>query len=131
MAMPSVLDTLPKNLSPLNYSQELTETLIDSGFKWENIGQVISKVSEELKEVEDCIAGNRQENLEEELGDLLLAAITLCTYLQKDPEASLNSATKKFEKRFRKVEENLHNKNMNMKNMTLEQLLAVWTKVKT
>lgn len=130
MTKPSVLDALPKDLSPLKYSQELMTTVIDSGFRWKNIHQVISKVKKELKEVEECISGNRQENLEEELGDLLLATVTLCTYLQEDPEESLSCAIKKFEKRFRKVEENLNKTNMNMKNMTLEQILEAWKKAK-
>lgn len=130
-AKPSILDTLPKNLTPLKYSQKVIETVVDNGFKWENIHQVIRKVKEELKEAEECITNNKQENLEEELGDLLLAATTLCTYLQTDPEESLKRATEKFEKRFRKVEEEFNNKKMNMKNATIEEILRAWQRAKS
>ena len=78
----------------------------------------------------DCLQQDNQETLKEELGDLLLATVTLCIYLKHDPEKSLSNALQKFEGRFRKVEEVFKNENKNMKNASLEELLNAWKRAK-
>lgn len=70
------------------------------GFYWENFGQLMDQVLSECKEVSEAhILGNR-EFLEEEVGDLIQAAISLAVYCKLDPREALRKSIEKFQKRY-------------------------------
>ena len=56
-------------------------------------------------EVKEAISKNDKENAEEELGDLLFAAVNLARWNKIDAEQALLKANRKFMTRFRKMEE--------------------------
>ena len=50
------------------------------------------------------LEGKNQGNIEEELGDLLFAAVNLARFLHIDPEIALKHANGKFVRRFQEME---------------------------
>jgi ATP diphosphatase len=63
-------------------------------------------VREEIGEIESEIAaGADPQKLDEEVGDLLFAAVNLARHLKVDAEGALRRANRKFERRFRRMEE--------------------------
>jgi uncharacterized protein YabN with tetrapyrrole methylase and pyrophosphatase domain len=74
------------------------------GFDWGASAPILDKVAEEIAELRAELDGADPVRLEDELGDLLFAVVNLSRYLKIDPEVSLNKATLKFERRFRRVE---------------------------
>lgn len=71
------------------------------GFDWDRLEDVRAKILEELDEISGAAD---QDALEDEVGDLLFAAVNLARHHKVDPEAALRRATAKFERRFRAME---------------------------
>ena len=71
------------------------------GFDWDNLDDVRAKLLEELEEVERA---QGPDELEDEIGDLLFAAVNLSRHHRIEPESALRRAIAKFEQRFRAME---------------------------
>ena len=68
--------------------------------------------------------------MEEELGDLLFAAVNVARFVKADPEQTLTAATEKFISRFAKVEELARQQGRDMAQMPLSELDRLWEQVK-
>src|SRR5256884_8571819 len=66
------------------------------GFDWEDSAGVVAKMQEETAELETALKGGGQRQIEEEMGDLLFAAVNLARFLDVDPEIALKKANRKF-----------------------------------
>jgi len=70
------------------------------GFSWENINQIIEQIQSECLEVQKDWESGDQIHLQEELGDLLQAVISLIVFCKLDPHEILLKASDKFQKRY-------------------------------
>ena len=70
------------------------------GFYWANIQQLIEQIQSECLEVKDAWNRNNSSQLQEEMGDLLLAAVSLAIFCKFDPHETLLKSFKKFQKRY-------------------------------
>ncbi|MEP9410834.1 MAG: nucleoside triphosphate pyrophosphohydrolase [Candidatus Brocadia sp.] len=125
-----IVDGLPKHLPALQKAQKLQKKVARVGFDWTNIQDVIAKVDEELEEVKKAIRENKPENIEEEVGDLLFSIVNLARFLKLDTENVLHKTIYKFVERFRKVETELASMGKDIEKCTLEEMDAIWNKVK-
>jgi MazG family protein len=101
----SVLDGVALALPALLRAATIQRRAARIGFDWPQPRPVIAKLAEEIDELEvELEAGADPVRIEEEIGDLLFAAVNLARKLDIDPEAALRGATAKFERRFRRVE---------------------------
>lgn len=96
----SLLDGVPAGMPALARAVEVQRRARKVGFDWDSPAQVAAKVGEELAEV--AAAGPAE--TEDELGDLLFAAVNLARHLDVDPEVALRRAVHRFEARFRSME---------------------------
>jgi uncharacterized protein YabN with tetrapyrrole methylase and pyrophosphatase domain len=65
---------------------------------------VFEKLREEYAELFRASDEKNAAKMEEEMGDLLFAAVNLARFLQVDPEIALKNANAKFARRFREME---------------------------
>ena len=101
----SVLDGVALALPALLRAVKIQARAARIGFDWPEAQPVFDKLGEEIAELRtEFAAGADLTRLEDELGDILLAAANLARKLGIDPEAALRRATAKFERRFRRVE---------------------------
>ena len=70
------------------------------------------------------------ERIQDEIGDVLFSVVNLSRFLEIDPESSLRHTIRKFESRFKKVEEELELRGSEMKSSTLEEMDKIWNKIK-
>lgn len=127
----SALDGVVPQLPALSYAAELQKKAGKVGFDWPDIKGPISKIKEEMLEVEEAIAEKQLEDVEEEIGDLLFSVVNLSRKLGLDGEIALKRANMKFTDRFYKVEnEALKNPSKNLKDYSLEELDVLWNKIK-
>jgi ATP diphosphatase len=125
-----VLAGLTTGLPALTLAHKTSKKAASVGFDWENPGQVLEKVHEELDELLEAHAEGDQAHIEEELGDLLLAVTNLARHLKVDPEQALRKANQKFTTRFNKLESRLNKSNERWADLSLEQLEARWQSIK-
>ncbi|MCF6156967.1 MAG: nucleoside triphosphate pyrophosphohydrolase [wastewater metagenome] len=126
----SVVDGLPKYLPALQKAQKVQKKAAKVGFDWTNINDVIAKVDEELAEVKEAIQRNRPEDVEEEVGDLLFSIVNLSRFLKLETENVLHKTICKFVDRFKKVEAELASMGKDIEKCTLEEMDAIWNKIK-
>ena len=108
----SVLGGVPKNLPGVLEAYQLTRRASHVGFDWENMRGVLEKLEEEKQELEALMKdpANAEETTElaarreEEVGDLLFAAVNVARHAGIDPEIALKKANKKFTRRFQQME---------------------------
>lgn len=95
-------------------------------FDFADADAVMIKVDEELAELRDAMKRSDTENMQEEMGDLLLTLTSLCRKLKIEPEVALNRATEKFIDRFAIVENFVLEQGMNLDEMTMDELDRIW-----
>ena len=126
----SILDGIPNSLSPLIVSHRLQDKSAAVGFEWDSINQVIRKIEEELDELKLGIKKKDQANIEEEIGDLLTTIVNLSRFLNISSELALKKANKKFYHRFTQLEKLVLMDNKIISNLSLDELMLYWIKVK-
>jgi ATP diphosphatase len=103
---PRTLDGVVVGLPALTRAEKLQRRAARVGFDWPAAAPVLDKVREEIGEIEAEIAADAErQRLDEEVGDLLFAVVNLARHLQVDAEGALRRANRKFERRFRRMEE--------------------------
>ena len=128
---PSVIDGVATALPALMRAQKLQKRAAREGFDWPNLKPVIAKVHEELNEVrEEINSGSPEARLREEVGDLIFACVNLARHLGIDAEVAAQEANKKFERRFRAVENNLVKDGKPLRETELQELDYYWNAVK-
>lgn len=99
-------------------------------FDFPDADSVMLKLREEFGEVDQAMRGGVREELEEELGDLLLTVTTLARKLDIHPEEALNKATDKFIRRFSRVEDEVRARGEDINSLDMSQLDEIWEKIK-
>lgn len=91
---------------------------------------VIAKMREEIAEVEGALAGGKQAEIFEEVGDLLFTAANLARKLGVEPEEALTRGTDKFVARFAAMEEAAATDGYDLAAMDDGEKDRLWQKVK-
>ncbi|NOZ60432.1 MAG: nucleoside triphosphate pyrophosphohydrolase [Calditrichaeota bacterium] len=126
----STIAGVPKTLPALLRAHRIQAKAATVGFDWEKTDQVWDKVGEEIKELKEAVAENRQNEIEEEFGDLLFALVNLSRFLRVNPEDALRQATEKFSYRFQQVESEAERQHRSLDEMTLDEMDQIWDDVK-
>lgn len=127
----SVLDGIPSELPALYKAYRIQEKAAKVGFDWKDKEPVFDKIREEIEELRENVeSGAEQKDIEEEMGDVLFSIVNYARFIKVNPEDALRQTVNKFSKRFRKIEEYAKAQNREMEDMTLEEMDAVWNKVK-
>ena len=122
------LNSVAHSLPALWRAEKVQDKARKAGFDWDDASAPLDKLSEELDELRTAVADGS--NIEEELGDLLFAAVNLSRFVKVDCEKALTSATDKFIRRFSRVEERAKAQGRAMEDMTLAELDKLWDQVK-
>lgn len=122
------LDAVARSLPALWRSEKVQKKAKKAGFDWPDVQGAMDKLREEVEELTEAL--REETNPQEELGDLLFAAVNVARFLSADPEETLHSACDKFATRFRRVEEFVLGEGRMMETMPLDELDKLWEKAK-
>jgi MazG family protein len=126
----SLLASVPRAMPALIEAQQIASRAAGVGFDWENAGQVIDKLHEELGELDQARRAESQSELENEIGDLLFVLVNLARFVKVDPEQALRRTNAKFRQRFGYVERKLAERGKKPCDSSIEEMEELWQEAK-
>ena len=127
----SVLAGVPRALPALVKAFRIQEKAANVGFDWEKPEDVWAKVQEEMAEVSQAIQAGLPADIEAEFGDLLFSVINAARLYKVNPENALERTNQKFIARFNYIEAKAAEQGKHVRELTLEQMEALWQEAKT
>jgi len=124
------LDGVTLGLPALTRAAKLGKRAARVGFDWPDVAGVLTKVDEEVAEMQQAVQGGNRAEVSEELGDLLFSVAQAARHLGVDPEAALRDANAKFERRFRDLEARLAAEGRTVRDADPDALEALWALAK-
>lgn len=101
----SAMDGISRSQAALISAQKISKKAVKTGFEWPSEESLYECIYSEFEEFKQAKNENDKIHMEEEFGDILFATVNLARWNKIDAEQALLKANKKFEKRFRKMEE--------------------------
>ena len=126
----SLLSGVPVSMPSLIKAYRMQEKAANVGFDWEKKEDVWAKVREEIAEVESEMEKGDKVNMEKEFGDLLFSLVNAARLYGINPDNALEMTNAKFRGRFGYVEEHTLMQGRNLKDMSLEDMDALWNEAK-
>lgn len=123
----SALDRVPLASPALLVSQEYQKRVRKVGFEFSDVQGVHNKLAEELQELHQATTPEEQS---EEIGDLLFVVSHWATWLKIDAEKALRRANRKFQHRFRMMEEIARQQERELASYSREEWKGLWQRVK-
>ena len=125
-----MLSGIPKSLPGLLRSFQIGKRAASTGFDWPTTTNVIEKIEEEVTEIRHALVRNEIKNVEEEIGDLILAIANLSRKLGVEPETALQRANNKFEQRFDLLNKRIQESGRSLTETSQKELADEWNKIK-
>jgi len=138
-----VLSGLASGLDPLLKAYRIQDRAAGVGFDWPDASGALAKVREELDEVAEAQAEEGtpvdragleppqpSDAVREEVGDLLFAVVNLARLSGVHPDAALDDANRKFQRRFERLEAMARERGIPIPGADLEALDALWEELK-
>ena len=122
------MDSVARSLPALWRAEKLQKKAADAGFDFKDISGALCKLEEEVRELRQAVETGR--GVEEELGDVLFAAVKVGRFAGADPETAIASTCEKFIHRFRAVEEGAAVRGREVSQLSLEEMTALWNGAK-
>jgi tetrapyrrole methylase family protein/MazG family protein len=149
----SILAGVPRSLPAVLEAYQLTRRASHIGFDWDNLSSIFDKLEEEKREIvasllsaapqQPSVAQKRalaspeesavprhavppSSHLEEEVGDLLFAAVNVARFLGADPEIALKKANRKFLTRFQWMESAAASEGCRLVDVPRERMEELW-----
>jgi len=149
----SILAGISSAMPSLLEASKLSSRAAQPGFDWPDIEGLFDKLHEETVELREhlkefpapgprpqgrgvagsgrtTIPEDLQVRLEEEVGDLFFVLVNIARYLSVDPESALRKTNRKFRRRFRWMEERLHESGRSPDEVPMEELESLWQQAK-
>lgn len=116
------LSSVPKNFPSVLRADKVGSRSGKYNMDFESVEQVADKVKEEFYEVLQEYKNKNEKGIYEECGDLLFAVVSFVRLLGVNGELSLNDATDKFLRRFKKTEELAFKDGKNLKELSAKEI---------
>ena len=136
-----------KPADPLGRALHVQREAASLNFDWPHARGALRKLLEEIEELEALLAPEvtpdpatrkaaeeaaeaASDAVEEEVGDLLFAAVNVARLCDVPPGPALSSATEKFERRFGELLSRAKRQGIDPRRVSLEELDTLWESVK-
>jgi len=126
----SILDGVPKTLPSLLRAHRLQDRASRVGFDWEKVEDVLQKLEEEVEEFRSALREKKEDEIEDELGDIFFVLVNISRFVGINPEDALRKTISKFISRFRHIEMSAAEMGKRLSDMTLAEMDALWDEAK-
>jgi len=124
------LDGIPEASPALLLAQRIGEKAAAVGFDWPDLQGVRDKVTEEMAELDEALAGGDRAAIAEELGDVLFTLTRLGAKVGVPPEDALRACVRRFRTRFEHMESAATASERRLADMTVEEMDVLWRAAK-
>lgn len=101
------------------------------GFYWENFHQILQQIQSECIEIQEAWAKENSLHIQEEIGDLIQASISLAVFCRLDPHETLLKSIAKFQRRYDTVVQLARSEGFeNLHKQSSEILMDYWQRAK-
>lgn len=125
-----LLDGVPRAMPALVEAQQIASRAAGVGFDWSNAEEVLQKLDEEVRELNEARRADSADAMEDEIGDLLFVIVNLARFVKVDPEQALRRTNTKFRRRFGHIERRLAQQGKQVAGTPLNELEALWQEAK-
>ncbi len=122
------LNAVARSLPALWRAEKLVRKAAKAGFCWPDMDGALGKLEEETRELRQ--AAGTENHFDEELGDVLFAAVCVAAQAERDPEMILHQACEKFIQRFSDMESAAAAQGRSLELCAPEEQLALWQAAK-
>ncbi|MDX1590901.1 MAG: nucleoside triphosphate pyrophosphohydrolase [Balneolaceae bacterium] len=126
----SILDGVPKHLPGLIRAQRMQEKASNVGFDWAEWELAWTKLNEEIDEWREAVEHQSIAEQRDEFGDLLFSLVNVGRLRGLHAEESIRMANKKFDSRFRYIENKLREQGSSVVDSSLEEMDRLWNEAK-
>src|SRR6266576_58507 len=124
------LASLPKALPALMRAQKAQSKAARVNFDWTDVRDVVAKLEEELREMNEAMASADPARIEDEIGDMLFAVVNLARKCKIDAESALQGGTDKFVTRFNQLEDEVTARGKELGDLGLSEMDEIWNRIK-
>ncbi len=124
--------TNKNNSASLSKLISMDHEMREFGFSWKHYDQIITQILNETAEIKEALdAKESHVRVQEEIGDLLHATISLALFTKCDVEKMIETSSKKLTHRFKLMQKiALTHGYANLKDQPTEVLLTFWNEAK-
>lgn len=126
----TVLSGVPSALPSVIKAYRIQDKARNVGFDWEKREESWDKVREEMGELQAELAREDREKSTDEFGDFLFSLINVARLYHINPDNALERTNQKFIRRFNYVEARAKEQGLQLQDMTLAQMDALWNEAK-
>ncbi|HYA11785.1 MAG TPA: nucleoside triphosphate pyrophosphohydrolase [Thermodesulfovibrionales bacterium] len=126
----SILEGVPETLPSLLRAHRLQDRAARVGFDWVKVSDVLEKLDEEMKEFKKALKGERQNEIEDELGDIFFMLVNVSRFMGINPEDALRKTIAKFISRVHYIEMKAADQRRKLSDMTLKEMDTLWEEAK-
>ncbi|MBF0344613.1 MAG: nucleoside triphosphate pyrophosphohydrolase [Nitrospirae bacterium] len=126
----SPLSGVPASAPSLLRAYRIQQRASRVGFDWQKAEEVLEKFAEELDEFKEALKDKTLDAVEDELGDLLFTLVNLSRFVKVNPENALRRTINKFQRRFEHIENTARQQNIDLSDMSLEEMDRLWNEAK-
>lgn len=124
---------MEKNLnSALHELISLEKDAAKFGFEWPNEAMIIEQAIDECREIKEAIEKQEDSSrIQEEIGDLIHSAVSLCVFAGFDVEETLAKVNNKFANRMHEIKKLTYELGLiNLQGQSIDFMLELWRKAK-
>ena len=125
----SLLDTIPAKLPALIRTYRVLDRVAKSGFDWTEMAENDVNTEAVTGSLQKSMNHPDSRSAAHQIGDLLFALVNMARQAEIHPENALAGSVKKFEARFKKMEEWVAESNRGFEAIPLEEKKRIWRQV--
>lgn len=125
----SLLDSVPAKLPALMRAYRITDRTAKGGFDWADFAGNQLDTQDALDGLPAALKNHDRRFACRQFGDLLFALVNIARLAEIHPESALVGSVKKFEARFKKMEELIAESKREFEDVTLAEKKRIWEKV--
>ncbi len=109
---------------------DLRKRATEIGFEYATLLDVCDNIADELNELRDALARNNPQHIQEEIGDVLFAAVNIAYRCGVCPSESLAYSNEKFKARFDLLVKEIASRGVQQSQLSLADMHPIWREIK-